>query len=119
MSLEITAKLICDNCRAEIIGKTGNRSTHSTESYGDAKRTAEKTGWITVSRGRYRKPAHYCKACADKPASAPNEPPRQKKCQECRDIAKANKADKHPRRMNMGYRRCESCGWKRTIWEYV
>lgn len=119
MSLKITAKLLCDNCRAEIVGKTCDRSTRSGESYWDAKRVADKNGWLTVSRGRYRKPAHYCNDCADKPVAKIQDPPRPKKCQECKDAAKANKADKHPRRMNMGYRRCPTCGWKRTIWEYV
>lgn len=84
MSLEITAKLICDNCRAEIIGKMCNRSTRSGESYWDAKRTADKNGWLTVSRGRYRTPAHYCKDCADKPVAQIKDPPRKPKCCNCK-----------------------------------
>ncbi len=84
MSLEIAAKLICDNCRCEIIGKTCNRSTRSGESYWDASRTAAKNGWLTVSRGRYRVPAHYCKDCADKPMVKIKDPPRIPKCKRCR-----------------------------------
>ena len=67
MSLEITARLTCDNCGSVVTGATCHRSTRAAESYWDAMETAKKNGWVTVSRGRFRKPAHYCKDCADKP----------------------------------------------------
>jgi hypothetical protein len=83
MSLEIITRLICDNCGSIITGKTGSRSTLCGESYWDASKQAQKAGWVTVSRG-YRKPAHYCKECADKPVVKIKEPPRPPKCKRCK-----------------------------------
>ena len=83
MSLEITAKIICDNCRAEIVGPIVRKSTRQAKSYWDAKRTAEANGWLIVSRGRYRTQAHYCRDCADKPVVKIKDPPRKQKCRCC------------------------------------
>lgn len=33
----------------------------------DAQKTAERSGWIRLSQGRYRVEKHFCKECADKP----------------------------------------------------
>ena len=83
MSLEVSAKIICDNCCAFIEGRPSSRSTRCSESYWDAMGTAKKNGWITVSRGRYRKPAHYCQFCSDKPAPVIKDGPRRKRCRGC------------------------------------
>lgn len=84
MSLEIQARLICDNCGAVVQGKVCHRSTLSGESYWDAAKQAAAAKWITVSRGRYRRPAHYCNLCADKPVAKIKDPPRKPKCKTCR-----------------------------------
>lgn len=117
MSLETITRIICDGCGTAMEGKPEPLSTRASGSYWDAKKRAMEDGWIVQTRS-YRRDAHYCRDCADKPQNPIQSPPRPKKCQECRDIAKADKADKHPRRVNMGYYRCKTCRWKRTIWEY-
>ena len=117
MSLETTTRIICDGCGATVEGKPVALSTRASASYWDAQKKAKASGWLVQERS-YRRNAHYCQGCADKPQQPVKSATRPKKCQECRDIAKADKADKHPRRICMGYHRCAACGWKRKTWEY-
>lgn len=117
MSLVTITRILCDGCGAAVEGEPIALSTRSSASYHDAQKKARAAGWLIQERS-YRRNAHYCHDCADKPQQPIKSEPRPRKCQECKDITRANNADKHPRRINMGYRRCQTCGWKRTIWEY-
>lgn len=65
MSLEISAKIICDGCGSEVHGKKEHRGTHAIGPYFWAKRFAKELGWVTQSGGKYRVQKHFCAGCAD------------------------------------------------------
>jgi hypothetical protein len=68
MSLEIKAVLKCDGgCGEEIASEPEHRKTYAGFVAWRVERVALTKGWITVNRGRYHTPAHYCAKCADKP----------------------------------------------------
>jgi len=97
-------------------GRPCELATTISESYWDARNKAKADGWV-ISERAYRRDAHYCNECADKPQQPLKSKDRPKKCQECRDLTKANKIDPRPK-MRMGYCRCSVCGWRRIIWKY-
>ena len=66
MSISIVTTLICDGCKTTLVSEPENRATHCTDTVWDVKNQAEKEGWMTLSRGRYHTPRHFCAACADK-----------------------------------------------------
>lgn len=106
----------CDGCGAFVEGRVGHLATSIGESYWDARRKTKAAGWLTTERA-YRRDIHYCNECADKPQKPIKNPARPKKCQECRDVTRAEKTDTRPR-MNMGWCRCAVCGWRRKLWKY-
>lgn len=63
MSVEIRAKIICDNCGSWIQGEAATTSTGRRTSYSLAKRQAIADGWVIALR--YGKPKHYCPKCQD------------------------------------------------------
>lgn len=68
MSLTITASLTCDRCGLVITSKPEHRATWCNMTVGEVKQIAFQGKWLTVNRGRFYVPAHYCPECADKPA---------------------------------------------------
>lgn len=67
VSLEIKASLVCDGCGARIDSEVENRATYANSVTWIVRDKAERTGWVTVNRGRYHTPTHWCKECSDKP----------------------------------------------------
>lgn len=71
MSIEIRAKIICDNCKAWIQGEAATTTTYAFDSYATAKRQAILDGWVCLRR--FGKPKHLCPKCQDgeKPSENP------------------------------------------------
>lgn len=116
MSLETKTRIICDGCGAFVEGKSVHLATSVAASYWDALDKAKAAGWLRADRA-YRRDVHYCKECADKPQKPVKTAERKKKCQKCREISQAEKS-RTGYWVNMGWARCEFCGWKRTIWQH-
>lgn len=66
MSIQIVATLTCDGCGAVMVGEPQYKTTGMV-TYWDLKHAARIAGWLTLNRGRYHVPTHYCPECADKP----------------------------------------------------
>lgn len=66
MSLSIVTTLVCDGCGTQIVSPAEHRATHCSETIWRVRRQAETDGWMTLSRGRYHTPKHFCMQCADK-----------------------------------------------------
>src|ERR1044072_7806280 len=63
MSVEIRAKIICDNCKSWIQGEAATTTTYAVESYSLAKQQAIADGWVILRR--FGKPRHLCPKCQD------------------------------------------------------
>lgn len=116
VSLETKTRIVCDGCGTFIEGKLAHLATETWRSKSDAINKAKAEGWLTVERA-YRRDVHYCRQCADTPQKPILSPARKKKCQPCRDKTKADNTDTRYK-VNMGYSRCDVCGWKRIHWKY-
>lgn len=81
MSLEIRCDIICDGCGARIQSEVEHRSTQAVAVPWDAQFKAQEAGWLTVNRGRFHTPTHWCPKCCDKPMKPVPRKKRQKEFQ--------------------------------------
>jgi hypothetical protein len=63
MSVEITAKIICDNCGDAVIGDVQTTTAQGQTAYWSAKRKAKQMQWMMLTR--YGTARHLCQPCAD------------------------------------------------------
>jgi hypothetical protein len=66
MSVQITAKIICDDCGAAVSGEVETKSTYAKRAYWSALGEAKKRNWMLLARGHNRTRKHYCNSCAVK-----------------------------------------------------
>jgi hypothetical protein len=64
MSVQITARIICDDCGVFVSGKPESRSTYAKCAYWSALAEAKKKNWMPVASGQYHTKRHYCQVCA-------------------------------------------------------
>jgi|ERR1700728_3762043 hypothetical protein len=64
MSVQITARIICDDCGAFVSGKVETRSTYAKGAYWSAVDEAKKRNWMPLASGQYSARRHYCQVCA-------------------------------------------------------
>lgn len=73
MSVEIRAKIICNQCGAEIHGWLQTSTSQGQESYWSACREAKRRHWMFLHR--YGKTKHLCDKCSDGKPSKMVMPP--------------------------------------------
>jgi hypothetical protein len=66
MSIQITARIVCDDCGAIVSGKIETRSTYAKSAYWSAINEARRRNWMPLAHGRYGTRIHYCQICAGK-----------------------------------------------------
>jgi hypothetical protein len=66
MSVQITARIVCDDCGTTVSGKIETRSTYAKSAYWSAIDEARRKNWMPLAHGRYGSKKHYCQICAEK-----------------------------------------------------
>jgi hypothetical protein len=64
MSIQITARIICDNCGAGVSGTPEARLTYAKDAYWSAVDEAKKRNWMSLACGQFSTRRHYCQVCA-------------------------------------------------------
>lgn len=81
MSIEITLRIVCDNCGRKQPAVEESTPSRVAQSIWSMARGAETEGWMQIRRGGRHTLTHWCPQCADKPMKPV---PRKKRVTESR-----------------------------------